>query len=50
MEEFVFSMVLVLGMMNVAHAGTDNGNGNGGQNKGNQYGHDQQPLNLVQPL
>jgi hypothetical protein len=35
----VFAILLVLGSMNLAHAGNDNGNGNGGQNNGNQYGH-----------
>jgi hypothetical protein len=40
LRNLLFSMLLVLGTMNLAHAGTDNGKGNGGQNNGNQYGRD----------
>jgi hypothetical protein len=37
------SMLLVVGAINLAHAGTDNGNGNDGQNNGKQKGHDSAP-------
>jgi hypothetical protein len=40
LKNLLFSTLLILGMMNLAHAGTDNGKGNGGQNNGNQNGHD----------
>ena len=39
----LFAILLVLGSMNLAHAGNDDGNGNGGQNNGNQYGRHNDP-------
>lgn len=41
LETLILAIGLAFGVINVAHAGVDNGNGNGGQNNGNQNGRGQ---------